>query len=80
MSYGLQQLISDPTYLLPNLSSCIDLIFTDQPNLIVDSGVYPSLNPKCHHQITYCRCNLIVEFPPPYDYKKADIESIKQAL
>ena len=35
-SYGLQQLISQPTHLLSNSSSCIDLIFTDQPSLIVD--------------------------------------------
>ena len=28
-SYGLQQLISQPTHLLANSSSCIDLIFTD---------------------------------------------------
>ena len=65
MSYGLQQLISDPTHLLPNSSSCIHLIFTDQPNLIVNSGVHPSLHPKCHHQTTYCRCSLTVEYPPP---------------
>ena len=63
--YGLQQLISDPTHLLPNSSSCTDLIFKDQPNLIVDSGVHPSLHPKCHHQITYCRSNVTVEYPPP---------------
>ena len=31
--YGFYQLISDLTQLLPNSSSCIDLIFTDQPNL-----------------------------------------------
>ena len=41
---GLQQLISDPTHLLPNLPSCIDLIFTDKPNSAVNSGVYPSLH------------------------------------
>ena len=28
--HGLQQLVSDPTHLLPNSSSCIDLISTDQ--------------------------------------------------
>ena len=27
--YGLRQLICDPTHVLPNPSSCIDLIFTD---------------------------------------------------
>ena len=50
-TYGLHQLISDPTHILPNSSSCIDLIFTDQPNLVVDSGVHPSLHPNCHHHI-----------------------------
>ena len=65
ISYGLQQLIFDARHLLPNSSSCIDLIFTDQPNLIVDSGIHPSLHPKCHYQISYCRCNLTVEYPPP---------------
>ena len=65
MSYGLQQLISDPTLLLLNSSSYIDLIFTDQPILIVDSGFHPSLHSKCHHLITYCRCNLTVEYPTP---------------
>ena len=81
--YGLHQLISDPTHTLPNSSSCIDLIFTDQPNLIVDSGVHPSLNPNCHHQITYFKFNLFIEHPPPYerqvwDYKHADTSSIKK--
>ena len=57
----------------------------NQTNLIVDSGVHPSLHLKSHHQITYCRCNLTVEYPPPYerfvwDCKKADIESIKLPL
>ena len=45
MLYGLQQLISDPTHLLPNSSSFIDLIFMHQPNLTVDSGVHPSYIP-----------------------------------
>ena len=45
--HGLQQLISEPTHLFPNSLSCIDLIFTDQPNLLVDSGVHPSLHPNC---------------------------------
>ena len=34
--HGLSQLILDTTHLLPNFLSCIDLIFTDQPNLTVD--------------------------------------------
>ena len=84
-TYSLHQLISDPTHILSISSSCIDLIFTDQPNLVVDSGVHPSLHPNCHHQITYCKFNLFIEYPPPYeqqvwDYKHADTSSIKKSL
>ena len=84
ISYELHQLISDPKHILPNSSSCIDLIFTDQPNLVVDSGVCPSLHPNCHDQITFSKYNLTVEHPSPYeslvlDYNKANIGPIKQA-
>ena len=48
--------------------SCIDLIFTDQPNLIADSGVHPSLHSNYHHQITYCKPNFSIEYPPTYEY------------
>ena len=65
-SYGLQQLITQPTHLLANSSSCIDLIFTDQPSLIVDCGIHPSLHPNCHHQIVYCKLDLNIFCPPPY--------------
>ena len=66
--HGLQQLISDPTHLLPNLSSCIVLTLTDQPNLAVNSGVHPSFHVKCHHQIIHYRFNLITAYPPPYEH------------
>ena len=42
--HGLHQLISQPTHLLPTSSACVHLILTDQPNLIVNNGVYPSLH------------------------------------
>ena len=51
--HGFHQLISQATDLLQQTSSCIELIITDQPNLIVDGGVHPSLNSNCHRQITY---------------------------
>ena len=84
-TYGFHQLISDPTHLLPNSSPCIDLIFTDQPNLAADSGVHPTLHGNCHHQIIFSKFNLMTEYPPPYerlvwDYKKANIDSIQRAL
>ena len=51
--FGLHQLIHDPTHILEKLSSCIDLIFTSQPNMIVNSGIYSSLHANCHHQIVF---------------------------
>ena len=65
-SYSFQQLISELTHILKNSSSCIDLIFTDQPNLRTDSGTHPSLHPNCHLNITFCKINLKITYPPPY--------------
>ena len=69
---------------LSQSSSCIDLIFTDQPNLIVDNGVHPSLHSNCLNQITHCKLNLNIEYPPPYehlirDYNKANDEKTKKS-
>ena len=38
---GLTQLINEPTNFEPNKKlSCIDLVLTDQPNLILESGTH----------------------------------------
>ena len=83
--HGFEQVINEPTHILPNSASCIDLIFADKPNLIVESGVLPSLHVKCHHQIIFSKLNLNVFYPPPYqrlvwDYKKVNIDCIRKAL
>ena len=64
--FGLYQLINEPTHLLENSSSCMDLIFTTQPNLVIESGVHPSLHPNCHHQIVFGKFNLMIFYPPPF--------------
>ena len=46
---GLKQFIQEPTHILSNSSSCIDLVFTSQPNLVMESGVRSSLHENCHH-------------------------------
>ena len=51
--YGFSQMLSEPTHVLSSSSSCIDLIFTNQPNMITDSGVHPSLHPNCHQTAQY---------------------------
>ena len=84
-SNSFTQLINELTHIQKNSSSCIDLIFTDQPNLTVNSGVHASLHPNCKHQTVHATFNLNICYPPPYqrltwDYKKADSEKIRKAL
>ena len=82
---GFKQYISDATHILSQSTSCIDLIFTDQPNYIIDCGTHPSLNKNCHHQITFCKLNLRAEYSPPYqrlvwNFKKSNNDAIKRAI
>ena len=83
---GLSQIISDPTNFEPNKNpSCIDLIVTDQPNLILNSGTRASLDPFCHHQIFHCKINFKIPPPLPYDrkiwhYNRANSTTIKRSI
>ena len=66
-------------------SSCINLVLTSQPNLIVDSGNHPSLHPNSHHQIIYLKSNLKICYPPPYTrevwhYKDTNDDLIRRAI
>ena len=83
--YGMKQVITEPTHILENSSSCIDLIFSNQPNLIMDSGVHPTLHSKCHHQIIYAKLNLKIEYPPPYtrkiwNYSRSETDLINRSI
>ena len=57
-SHGLHQLLNEPTHWLDSSSSCIDLIFTSQPNFVMQSGVQPSLHPNCHPQLVFAKFDL----------------------
>ena len=51
----------------------------------MESGVYSSLHPSCHHQITFAKFNLSILYPPPYErivwfYEKANTELIRRAI
>ena len=84
--HGLNQLIGEPTHILPNASSsCIDLIFSSADHLSLDSGVLPSLYPRCHHQIVFCKINFKIPFPPSYkrriwDFSRANSMAIQRAI
>ena len=51
--------------MLDNSSSCVDLIFTSQPNMVIDSAVHVSLHSNCYHQIIYAKFDLQIFYPPP---------------
>ena len=79
---GLHQLISGPTHMIGQSKSCIDLIFTDQPNLFIESGIHPSLHEQCHHQIIHGKLSVRNLAPPPYTrklwfYDRANIPAIR---
>ena len=42
-TFGFHQIIKEATHILNNSSSCIDLIFTSQLNLVTESGVHSSV-------------------------------------
>ena len=58
---------NEPTYLTKNSSSCIDLMFTSQPTLVMEPGLNSSLHKNCQHQIIYSKFNLKIYSPPPYE-------------
>ena len=76
--YGIKQLISAPAHILQHFSSCIDLIFVNQPNLVIDSGI-------CHHQVIFYKLNLKFAYPLNYarevwEYGKAQTVLINRAI
>ena len=85
-SLGLHQLINEPTNFEPHKSpSCIDLVMTDQPNMVLDSGTRPSLDHTCHHQIIHCKTNFGLPPPPPYEkkiwyYPRANRDLLKRSM
>ena len=85
-SLNLSQIIAEPTNFTPNKRpTCIDLIVTDQPNLVLDSGCRDSLDPTCHHQIIYCKVNFKIPPPPPFErrvwhYNKANSAAIQRSM
>ena len=84
-SFGFNQIVNEPTHILNISSSCIDLIFTSQTNLVIESGVYSSLHVSCHHHTAYAKFNLNVTYPPTYErevwhYKLANWDFIQRSI
>ena len=86
-SLNLTQLINEPTHFFRDdcAPSCIDIILTDQPNLVMSSGVRPSLDPTVKHQMTFCKLNFKIPPPPNFrrkiwHFNRANTETIQKAI
>ena len=55
--FGLHHVIEEPTHILDNSSSCIDLKLALLRDLIIESGVHPYLHQNYHQQIIYAKFN-----------------------
>ena len=82
----LRQLINEPTNFEENKSpSCIDLVICDQPNVVIESGVRPSPDNFCRHQMIFCNLNLHIPPPPMYSrkiwhYNRANSDAMNKAV
>ena len=84
-SAGYKKIINKPTRIVNNTSSCIDLIFCYNFNLLSSYGVDLSLFEKCHHNFIFGKVNIQIPHPPGYvrevwDYGSANTKNIQKAI
>ena len=84
MSFGLQQLINEPTYMTKTSANLLDLIFTDSPGYIKKSGTLPPIATS-KHAVVYCICKKTHVHEKPYTkeiwkYDEADIPGLNIAI
>ena len=60
--YSLNQIIDDPTHILPNSTSCTDLIFTTERKFGTNSGILTSLFLRCQHQLLFAKVSFTTFF------------------
>ena len=82
---GFRQAINEPTPILANSFSCIDLIFTPQPKMVIKSSIHSYLHSSCHHKVVFAKLNLKICYQPPYSrdvwhFKEAKTDLIRRAL
>ena len=60
------QLVNKPTHYVTDSSSCIDLIFTSNMNLVTEFGVDPTLYKACQHNLIFGKINFNIPLPSPF--------------
>ena len=86
LSHNLQQLIDLPTRYSPvtGTDSLLELIVTDAPAYVSDSGVWPHIA-SSDHSTVFCRTKFHLEKNPSFKrhvwlYDQADIVGLNQSL
>ena len=85
-SFGFEQLIHEPTRIVDNCKSCIDLIFTNNPNIFTEVGTRPKVHdPRCDHLPIYAKLKCTYPKTHSYkrwvwDYKRGDYERFRMLL
>ena len=82
---GLYQIINEPPHITPTCVSCTDLIFANQPNIVISSEVHPSFHQNCHHHRIFAQMNLKFYYSPRdirlvWDYEKANVYATNLAI
>ena len=75
--FGLEKVIKKPTHIIGDSSRCIDLIFTNQANFVMECGV--------HHHKTLAKFILKIHHTHPDErelwyYQKANVNQIRQTI
>ena len=78
------QIIRDPTYITPNYRSLLDLVITDSPGYVLDSGVATPIGDPFHCFI-YCKLSIQYSKDVKYEreiwqYNKCDFQQLNLAL
>ena len=63
-------------HIIGDSSSCIDLTFTTQPDLVMESGIHSSFHSNCHHYVTFAKFNLKINYPLLMNGKSGIIERL----
>ena len=78
-------MISEPTRFMGSSGSYIDLVFTDRPNIYLETGVHTSLQEQCHHEIINGELAINNPSPPSHNrrvrfYDRMSVSAVRQSI
>lgn len=83
-TFNLMQLINEPTYITTTSANILDLIITDSPGYISDSGVLPPIG-SSNHAIPYCKLKKYIPSNSVFtkdlwDFNRGDYTGLRLAI